>query len=144
MEAIHLGISDFRVMPFMSWGMWVAKCPRPQCMNAEKRGWCNDGTWGGLEADRFTCRPSHDGCGLVCGVDWPANISDIEALLLARPVKGTRNWAPGESLHDLLKENAGHGLVPIHDLEIMDAEIRSFGPLEFVPKAELEAEGWRG
>jgi hypothetical protein len=105
-------VAEFVAVAFMSWGKWVARCPRPGCLNAEQRGRCDDGTTGGLDRDRFTCRASHGGCGLQCGVDWPANIADLERVLLARPVPATRNWSPGETLHALVAENIERGLVP--------------------------------
>src|SRR3954466_7243572 len=94
--------TDFRVMPFMSWWSWVGQRPRPGCRNAEKRGRCDDGSQGGLEAGRSPCRASDGGCGFRCGVDWPSEILAIERIVLARPALGTRNWSPGETLHDLL------------------------------------------
>src|SRR4051812_32758000 len=99
--AVILLATEYVVSPFLSWGMWVAKCPR-ECGNAEKRGKCDDGSVGGLESDRFICRQSHGGCGFRCGVDWPSNIANIEALVMARPRVSARNWLPGESVHDLL------------------------------------------
>ena len=104
--------SDVRAIVFMAGGHWVARCPRQGCTNAEKYGRCDDGTIGGLDGQRFYCRESHGGCGFTCGVTWPPNVSDIEKLVMPRPVPGTRNWVPGEDLHDLLKENIEHGLVP--------------------------------
>jgi hypothetical protein len=106
--------AGFRVAAFMSAGRWVARCPR--CTSAEMRGRCDDGTTGGLDADRFVCRESHGGCGFTCGVDWPSTITQIEALLIPRPPVH-RNWQPGETLQDLLAENAEHGIVPTGALE---------------------------
>ena len=147
---------------FMTHGKWVALCPRPGCMNAESFGRCDDGTVGGLEGDRFTCRTEgwrpdgqrvmYGGCGYTCGVDWPANIRDLERALLSRPVPTTRNWTPGESLQDLVTENMRNGLAPVlavegmlegapsgTALEIVDGEVVA-GRLHFTesPK-ELEA-----
>jgi hypothetical protein len=99
---------------YMNWGKWVADCPRPFCLNAEQFGRCDDGTIGGLGGELFHCRDDtrHGGCGLTCPAQWPANVEDLEAVILARPVPGTRNWRPGETLDDLIHENAAHGLVP--------------------------------
>lgn len=97
---------------FMSWGVWVARCPRPGCLNAEKFGRCDDGTIGGLRADHFECRQAYGGCGLRCGVVWPADIEELEAVLLARPLPQNRNWTPGEDIRDVLLENAEHGIEP--------------------------------
>lgn len=40
----------------------------------------------------------------------PADREAIEAALLPRPDITTRNWLPGESVADLLAENAEHGI----------------------------------
>jgi hypothetical protein len=107
---------------FMASGRWVARCP--VCGTAERAGRCDDGRPGGLEAARFTCVPGsldapavglvlpRRGCGWRGPVEWPANIADLERVLLARPAAVTRNWVPGESLWDLISENAAHGIVP--------------------------------
>lgn len=97
---------------FMYAGQWVAQCPRPGCRNVEKFGRCDDGTIGGLDGARFVCRATHGGCGLTCPAAWPADVEELEAVLLARPVPLTRNWRPGEDIRDLLLENAGHGIEP--------------------------------
>lgn len=106
----------------MSHGRWVASCPRPGCVNAEAFGRCDDGTIGGLEGDRFTCRTeghtqdgrraAYGGCGLRCGVEWPGNVTALERVLFARPAPSSRNWTPGETVEDLVRENLMHGLVP--------------------------------
>jgi hypothetical protein len=127
-------------------GAWVAECPRPECLNVEKRGRCDDGTTGGLDADRFHCREPYGGCGLTCGVEWPYRIAEIEALVLARPFRDTRNWRPGEDLLDLLGENLQHGIVPTGALEsgpsrtllaIVDDEVQQ-GALESAPRPAIE------
>ena len=97
---------------FMSWGRWVARCPRPACHNAEHFGPSTDGTPGGL-AGGFRCRSEAGGCGLVCEARWPAQVEEIEWLLMQRPVPSTRNWQPGEDLSALLAENIQHGIVPL-------------------------------
>lgn len=85
-----------------NWGAWVARCPRPWCTNAVQldRG-----------QDRFACE-GPDGCGLTADVHWPADPDAIEAILQLRPVPRTRNWAPGETLNQLLVENAEHDCIP--------------------------------
>lgn len=142
---------------FMSWGKWVAHCPRPGCPNAEMFGRCDDGSIGGLRGDHFECRIAdyvdgikrvYGGCGLKCEVEWPANIADLERVLLARPVPATRNWTPGETLEGLVKENLAHCIVPSDALnggpsrgilEIKNNELTA-GTLEyFDPMPELEA-----
>lgn len=101
-----------RATVYMNHGLWVAQCPVPGCMNAEKFGRCQDGTVGGLTGQAFRCRVEYGGCGITCPADWPANIADIETLVLARPFAVNRNWLPGEDLVDLLGENITHGVVP--------------------------------
>lgn len=103
--------TDLSAVVFMSWGRWVARCPTG-CGVIEQRGRCDDGTIGGLGCDRFTCRASHGGCGLRCGVAWPADIADLERVLLARPIPANRNWTPGQTLLQLVAENAAHGILP--------------------------------
>ena len=51
-------------------------------------------------------------CGGHYEIVWPAHDTamSIERLLLMRPLPYTRNWMPGESLHDLVKENGEHGV----------------------------------
>jgi hypothetical protein len=53
----------------------------------------------------------------VCRAQWPANLGDLEAVLLARPVMATRNWLPGETVADLVGENVDNGLVPESSLD---------------------------
>lgn len=85
-----------------NWGAWIARCPRPYCTNAM-----------GLDRGQraFACL-GPDSCGFEADVIWPADPQAIEAILEMRPVSRTRNWLPGESLEDLLQENAEHGCVP--------------------------------
>ena len=121
---------DITIPVWMSWGKWVAKCPRPGCHNAEQIGRCDDGTVGGLTGTSFTCRRSHDGCGLQCGVDWPDNVDDIEFMTRSRPV-AARNWLPGESIEDLMKENVDNSLVPKHDMDILNGRLKLLREIEY-------------
>jgi hypothetical protein len=43
---------------------------------------------------------------------WPADPEGIEALLAMRPARKNRNWLPGETLQELLAENAAHNVLP--------------------------------
>lgn len=101
---------------FMDWGRWLAKCPRPGCTGAEQYG-------PGLDGARFWCRPGPKlgGCNFMCEAVWPAEIALIEKLLLPRPVPATRNWKPGESVHDLLAENILNGILPDGPLLLTDS-----------------------
>ena len=78
---------------------WVADCPNPYCGSALQ-----------MEPGEFEFRCWD--CGAESEVVWPPNHADIETLLSMRPDPRTRNWEPGESLHDLLHENAAHGITP--------------------------------
>lgn len=111
------------VSVFMNHGRWVVRCPRPGCLNAEMFGSCDDGSRGGLEAGYFTCRKSHGGCGFRCDVQWPPNVEDLERLLLARPVRSTRNWTPEEDAADLLRENFTNGILPRHEMDVIGGRI---------------------
>lgn len=101
-------MADLRATAWHSMGFWVAKCPRPWCVNTEWHGpGPVTGRLGGLTTRTLTCLR----CGLTCPADWPPNVDDIEAVLAQRPFAETRNWLPGETIHDLLAENAEHGLI---------------------------------
>ena len=88
-------------------GMWIVDCP------------CNNAAVVDLNHPFFICAVCLTGAWYV--VDLPAELADIEAVLLERtahsPVLGwvNRNWSPGESVEDLLEENVEHGVdIPIH------------------------------
>lgn len=85
-----------------NWGRWIARCPRPWCTNALA-----------LEIGQtgFICI-GLDGCGKSADILWPSDPQAIEALLAMRPVTRTQNWLPGETLEDLLTENAAHDCLP--------------------------------
>jgi hypothetical protein len=59
------------------------------------------------------------GCGAEGRLSWPADPEAIEAILAMRPVPRFQNWQPGESLEELLSENAEHNCLPAgwHALE---------------------------
>ena len=84
-----------------NWGRWVARCPRQWCTNAVQ-------VWTGDAA--FACSGA-GGCGWTADLVWPPDPDAIELLLTMRPVPRTRNWLPGESLEDLIAENALHGVL---------------------------------
>lgn len=87
---------------YANYGRWVVDCPYPFCDNAMQVD-----CWQG----RFECL-GPDSCGYTCPVAWPNDPEAIETLLAMRPARKTRNWLPGESLEDLLKENAVHNVLP--------------------------------
>jgi hypothetical protein len=92
---------DGAVKAEINHGRWLARCPF--CSGAE-------------EADPgepiFYCLScgNADNGGHIMMVMFPDDRDKIESVLLARFNIGTRNWTPGESLQDLVKENKEHGL----------------------------------
>ncbi len=102
-------MSDLQAIAYVSMGVWVTKCPRPWCVHVDHYGpGPNTGRIGGLTEKLWHCFR----CELVCEAVWPPAVDDIERLLAARPQPETRNWLPGETVDDLLFENAAHGLLP--------------------------------
>lgn len=97
-----------------NWGRWITRCPRPWCTNA-------------MALDRgqpvFMCEGG-DSCGATAEVMWPADPQAIEAILKMRPVSSTRNWLPGETIEELLAENAAHDCLPPQWSAVADAEGR--------------------
>lgn len=92
-SAIQAGTTIGSVPAEVNQGRWVVQCPDLDCPCAI------------LASDtdrRFVC--PYCGAG-VFAVDWPADHAAIEASLLERPVKDTRNWTAGESVDDLAAEN---------------------------------------
>lgn len=88
-------------------GVWIALCP---C------GQIREGVYGGGVV--WVDRP-YVWCPLcrnkATGRRWrpvvlPAERMAIEAVLSVRPDAETQNWQPGESVADLLADNAAHGL----------------------------------
>lgn len=93
----------FRVPAYVSWARYVADCPR--CPNAE------------LVA-RFQAAMMCTECGARAELEWPSEemVYGIERLLLMRPSVANQSWLPGETLLDLVAENASHGiLTPLPD-----------------------------
>jgi hypothetical protein len=94
---------------YVHWGNWIARCSH--------RDVC-DGAAGGsvlpLFGAGFICRS----CGRATDVVWPSAdmVESIGRLLMLRPHYKNRNWLPGETLHDLLEENAVHGVLPLREL----------------------------
>jgi hypothetical protein len=84
-------------------GRWLVRCPF--CSGAEE---ANPGE------PVFYCLScgNADFSGRVMLVAFPDERGAIEAALLRREM-GNRNWSPGESLADLVRENAEHGVSAI-------------------------------
>jgi hypothetical protein len=80
-------------------GRWIAECP--DCCGAQLasrtdlRFMCNN------------CANAAVGC-LWRAVVWPKSAAQIEALLDARPLAHSRNWAPGDTLRKLKADNVAH------------------------------------
>ncbi len=81
---------------------WIVDCP--DCGNAE---------FAFVDEPVFMCSNCFNGA--VAGRQWrrvefPADREEIEVIIRARPLPHNRNWAPGETVHDLRRENHEHGL----------------------------------
>jgi hypothetical protein len=82
-------------------GRWIVRCP-----------FCPGAQYASRTDPRFLC--------VDCGnapiegdwirVEWPVRPDAIEAALALRPQFANMNWLPTESLTDLQRENAEHGL----------------------------------
>lgn len=126
-------VERFRVPAFANFGRWVVACPR--CPHA-------------VDADAHTRTPvfACDMCGLRAEVEWPSAemVHGIERLLLMRPDYTKQNWLPGETLVDLMQENAEHGIfADVPDglsLTVTDERIR-VDTLPITHRRELRAVG---
>lgn len=84
-------------------GNWIADCPDPDCAGAELvdpddlRFWCCSCSMANLD-------------GQWLPVQMTAQRAQLEAELRKRPRRQIQNWAPGESLADLRRENAENGV----------------------------------
>jgi hypothetical protein len=100
------GVMNGEVVAYINHGRWIAECP--DCNGAQVAS----------EELRFWCVSCGNASVLFAWkeVVMPKSKKSIEGVLLdrptARPDKAvTRNWKPGESVKDLKKENAAHGVV---------------------------------
>lgn len=83
----------------VNWSRWVSDCSGLLCLNA----------WQVQPGDtRWVCNL----CGSVTDLRWPPDPAAIELILSMRPDPHTRNWAPPETVTDLLAENIAHGVTP--------------------------------
>lgn len=93
--------ADQPVLAVLAQSRWVAQCP--DCAGAQL-------------AARTDRRLLCSGCGNVIAgrrwrpVVWPDDTDAIEQVLAVRPLAHNRNWHPGETVADLVAENAAHGL----------------------------------
>src|SRR5262245_17427809 len=88
------------VHAYISQGRWICKCI---CEN----GLFTRPEWG--VAYCITCGNRYE------AVIYPPDWSEIEWLLLQRPVRSQQNWLQGETVADLANENFVHGLRSAHD-----------------------------
>lgn len=79
-------------------GRWLADCP--VCNGAELV----------VPGRPFRCQSKP--CTAVAEVVWPPAKTQaaIERLLALRPNPANRNWAPGETLKQLMAENVAHAV----------------------------------
>jgi hypothetical protein len=115
-----------RAVAFVLYGDWVAECPMPDCGNVEHLfDRMNPRV---VTSPRIVPRTGFhcSYCGLQVEIEWPEPglISGVMDALNQRPVPHTRNWFPadlpfavrqrikehGQSVDDLLAENAEHGV----------------------------------
>lgn len=100
------GVTDGEVVAYVNHGRWIAECP--DCAGAqivsekERRFWCLNC---GNATVNFAWRH----------VRMPQKRTAIETKLVLRPAARsdravTRNWLPGETVEDLQRENAEHGV----------------------------------
>jgi hypothetical protein len=95
-------------------GRWIARCPRPWCDNAVQ-------LWRGSHL--MICTGDAGACGTVSPVVWPPDPVAIEAVLSMRPTVKWQSWLPGETVHDLLDENAVLGCLPPEWAELTERTV---------------------
>jgi len=82
---------------------WLCECPLPGCRGAELVSpdhpifWCQ------------SCNMIANGSKAMA-VIFPPEKAEIDAVLMQRLDKVNRNWYPHETVSDLLRENAAHGI----------------------------------
>lgn len=78
-------------------GRWIVECPD-----------CQDAQLAARDDKRFMCVGCANAAvdGVWRPVIWPKNHEDIEAILEERPHDRHKNWAPGETIEDLIAEAA--------------------------------------
>jgi len=98
---VKAGQSATRASAWVDHSRWLVNCPDPTCVGCQ---------YASKGDPRFFCNYCHNAAaGGWVSVDWPDDVEGIEAALAARPDPRTRNWKPGESVDDLLRENAENG-----------------------------------
>lgn len=90
-----------------NWGRWVVRCPSGLCTNAVQV----------VRWQQFFECVGVGACGWTSPIEWPPDPEGIETLLAMRPDPQNRSWLPGETLQDLLQENAVHDVLPARWME---------------------------
>jgi len=99
-----------------NWGRWVVGC---------STSWCTNAWMPNLGEGEWLCGI----CGVPTIIVWPADPIAIEAVLLMRPDPNTRNWEPGETVADLVTQNAEHGILP-EGVDLDDPDPAGYDVLE--------------
>jgi hypothetical protein len=106
-------------------GLWIARCPRAFCTNAEHWGphpvsehvgGLREPAEPGSTTGSFRCNI----CTWEGPARWPTRDERvaIDRLLGMRPVPMTRNWAPPELVRDLVAENVKYGVQSVRGPEV--------------------------
>lgn len=91
----------------VNWGRWIVDCTTCTSALALPPG-----------TEAMQCWD----CGAIVPlIVWPPDVASIEAVLAYRPDPNTRNWEPGETVTDLIAENAVHGIVPSEWREALES-----------------------
>jgi hypothetical protein len=93
--AAKLGSKLTAIEVYANHGRWVVECPT-----------CHGAQLAVRTDPRFMCVNCGNASvgGVWRPVIWPKDHPEIEAILDARPMPHTRNWAPGETVKDLRRE----------------------------------------
>lgn len=96
------GMSPQSVPAVVNHGRWIVRCPT-----------CSGAQFASRPDRRFFCSSclNHASAHRWIGVEWPddAVVHQIETILMRRPNPTNRNWEPGETVADLVRENGLRG-----------------------------------
>lgn len=98
----------------VNWSRWIADCSNPHCRDAMM---LPPGTPG------MRCKD----CGAISEVVWPPDVEAITVVLARRPAEWNRNWAPPETVADLILENLEHGILPANLEELPLGQLLELG-----------------
>lgn len=97
------GITDeVTVSAVVNHGRWLTLCPF--CPSAQEAS---------AESHLFYCATCQNEAigNAAIRVEWPDDADAVEATLLERPFRENRSWVTGETVADLVVENAANGVV---------------------------------